>query len=54
MILKQKNETQTKICVCNYLELKVRIEIDFTKRISLNCMIGIKRQKVNSKTQALN
>ena len=34
MILKQKNETQTKICVCNYLELKVRIEIDFTNALA--------------------
>ena len=30
MILKQKNETQTKICIYNYLELKVRIEEGFT------------------------
>ena len=29
MILKQKNETQTKICVYNQLELKVRIEKGF-------------------------
>ena len=34
MILKQKNETQTKICVYNYLELKVRIEIDFTNALA--------------------
>ena len=30
MILKQKNETQTKICIYNQSELKVRIEIGFT------------------------
>ena len=34
MILKQKNETQTKICVYNQLELKVRIEIGFTNALA--------------------
>ena len=33
MIPKQKNETQTKICVYNQLELEVRIEIDFTNAL---------------------
>ena len=33
MILKQKNETQTKICVYILLELKFRIEIGFTNAL---------------------
>ena len=35
MILKQKNDTQTKICVYNQLELKVRIKKGFLNALGL-------------------